>query len=88
MEWKCDKCGFIAKSQSGLRLHSVKHGDSKSAKPIPEVERLPNQNYFPARIRLFKITGELVLSYSVFGKQEVDKAKENALNRGYRIEIS
>ena len=106
MEYKCEKCGFISKSKSGLGLHMVKHRNEQlePVEPIEPVEppnvlepielvepeeKAYNEENLPfARIRLFRPTAELVISYPVHSREEIEMAKENALKKGFKIKIS
>lgn len=78
---KCEKCDFEAKNSSGLRLHMRKHKN--------DVEEAYSEANLPfARIKLYKKdTNELVISYQVQGKEEIEKAKAHALKKDLKIEI-
>jgi len=67
----CKICGFKAKNQNGLRLHTKKHRNVNSL----------------ARIELFDKTNQLVASYPVIGEEEIKKAEEHAKKRGYKIKV-
>lgn len=76
----CPICNFECKNSSGLRLHNRKHNP-------PKLDEIGNEE-LPVvyRIQLYK-DGELVISYPVIGKSELEKAKIHAQNKGYEIKI-
>jgi hypothetical protein len=79
----CEKCGFEAKNKNGLRLHSRKHKNE----PTPE-EAYSEANLPFARIKLYdKEKNQLIVSYVVEGKEEIEKAKAHAEKKNLRIEI-
>jgi hypothetical protein len=95
----CSICKKEFKNKNGLRLHSRIHQKDESlieeynnvtGTTIQEQEETYNEENLPlARIKLYKPeTNDLIISYPVQGKEEIEKAKENAERKGYRIEIS
>jgi len=75
---KCEKCGFEAKNDSGLRLHLRKHLKETKVETPKESQ--------VATIEVYK-QGKFIVSYPVQGREAIELAQATAKRNGQEIII-